>query len=236
MQGILSRSLCILTRRQLYLLTTFYEVSPVTALLSYALDVASAAVPFHALRPLSAVHTRTGRLPNRELAGASLQLYTATLATAVYTVAMTLALRLALPRALAVWFVGIPTLAPAYEASYLALLPAGVLFGAAASSFIYAPFATTGRAKDDDRIAQFDPAAASLRETVAWNFLGYTAKTKVVVGRTAVAVAVTALNTFLATRYTVFGVEAEGAAAYAGAWAVSTALVGAALAFAGGHE
>ncbi|KAF4121189.1 Conserved hypothetical, protein [Geosmithia morbida] len=220
----------------LYLLTTFYELSPLTAMLSFALDVASAAVPFYALRPLSAVHTRSARLPNRELAGLGLQLYTAALATAVYTVVMTLSLRFALPRALAVYFSGLPSLEPAYGASYWSLLPATVQFGAAASSFIYAPFATTGRAKDDDRIAQFDPAAASLRETVEWNFLGYTAKTKVVVGRTALAVAVTAVNTAIACRMTIYGVEVAGAVAYAAAWAVATACVGAGLAFVGGYE
>lgn len=221
---------------QLYLLAVFYNVSPVTVIGSFTIDVVSAAAPFYLLRPLSAIHTRSARLPNRELAGLGLQLYTGALATGIYTVVMVLSLRFALPRALAVYFVGLPSLEPAYGASYLAVLPATVQFGAAASSFIYAPFATTGRVKDDDAIGKFNPAAATLRETVAWNFLGYTAKTKVVVRRTAVAVLTTAVNTYLACHMTIAGVEPAGAAAYASAWAAATLLSGVGLALVGGYE
>lgn len=103
-------------------------------------------------------------------------------------------------------------------ATYAAVLPVTLLFGAAASNFIFAPFATTGKAKEDDRIGEFDPASASLGETVEMNLWGYTAKTKVAIRRTAVACFVTAINTYLACTMTIYGIDSTGAGSYAGVW------------------
>ncbi|KAF7551504.1 hypothetical protein G7046_g7708 [Stylonectria norvegica] len=218
----------------LYLLSAFYSLRPTTALSALAVDILSAAAPFYLLRPLSAVHTRSARLPNRELTSPSLQLYTAALATGIYTVVLVLSLRFLLPRILVLHFNGLPTLEPAYTASYAAVLPATVLFGAAASTFIFAPFATTGKAKEDDRVAAFDPIAASLGQTVWWNVWGFTAKTKVVISRTAVAILVSAVNTYLACIMAIPGIEATGAAAYASVWAFAALCTGVGLGFVGG--
>ncbi|KAM5351327.1 hypothetical protein ACJ41O_004050 [Fusarium nematophilum] len=222
-----------------YLLSTFYTLSPVTALSALAIDIVSVAVPFFLLRPLSTVHTPSAAaaagLPNRELLDLPLQLYTAALSTGIYTVVLVLSLRFILPRVLVVYYSGLPTLEPAYTASYASVLPVTVLFGFAASTFIFAPFATTARAKEDDKIDEFDPAAASLGETVWWNVWGYTAKAKVVIRRTAVAALVAAINTFLASSKTLYGVEPAGAAVYAGVWAVAALGTGVGLGFVGGE-
>ena len=199
-----------------------------------AIDILSAAAPFYLLRPLSAVHTPSAKVYNRELASWGMQLYTGTLATVIYSVIVVLSLRFLLPRVMVMYFAGIPTLEPAYGASYAAILPLTLQFGAAASLLIYAPFATTGKAAEDDKIDEFDPATATLGETVAWNFLGYTAKTRVIVRRTAVVVLVTCINTYLACTMTIFGIEPAGAAAYAAVWASAALLSGLGLAFVGG--
>lgn len=123
---------------------------------------------------------------------------------------------------------------PAYTASYATVLPVTLLFGAAASTFIFAPFATTGKAKEDDKISQFDPAAASLGQTVWWNFWGYTAKTKVVIRRTAITTLVTGVNTYLACSKTINGVDPAGASAYAAVWVFAALCTGVGLGMVGG--
>lgn len=219
-------------------MSTFYSLSYTTALSALAIDMASVAVPFYLLRPLS-VHTPSAAaakgLPNRELLDLPLQLYTVALSTGIYTVILVLSLRFILPRILVIYFSGLPTLEPAYAASYAAVLPVTLLFGIAASTFIFAPFATTGRAKEDEKIGEFDPVAASLGETVWWNVWGYTAKTKVVVRRTAVAAFIAAINTYLTCSRTVYGIESTGAAVYAGVWAFAAVCAGIGLGFVGGE-
>ena len=192
-------------------------------------------MPFYLLRPLSAVHTPNAKLPNRELVDVGLQIYTTALSAGIYTVTIVLGLRLLLPRFLVMYFAGIPTVLPAYAASFVRLLPVAVLFGFAASSFIYTPFATTTKAKEDDQIGKFDPAAATLGETVAWNFLGYTAKTKVIVRRTAVVAFVTACNTYLACTMTIYGIASTGAVAYAALWVTAALCSGLGLGYVGGE-
>lgn len=162
-----------------------------------------------------------------------MHIYTAGLSGAIYTVIVTIFVRI-MPSFFAVHFTGLPTLDPAYNASYADVIPVALVFGLAASNFIFAPFATTGKAKEDDAIGEFDPAAATLRETVQWNLCGYTAKTKVGVGRTAIAAAATATNIFVACTLTVNGVDSLGAAGYAAVWVSAVILSGLGLGFVGG--
>jgi hypothetical protein len=192
-------------------------------------------VPFFLLRPLAAVHTPGTALPNRELIDPYLQTITSFLSATIYCVTIVLSLRFLLPSVLVVYFVGLPSLEAAYSASYVGMIPVALAFGIAANTLIYAPFATTGKASDDDKIGEFDPASATLKETVEWNFLGYTARTKVVVVRTAIACLVTAINTYLACTMTIYGIESTGAAAYAGVWVLAAAASGLGLGFVGGE-
>jgi hypothetical protein len=215
---------------QVYLLAVFYPVSAATALGALFIDVTSTLIPFMLLRPLSQAHSRDKAVPNREIiADLPLHGYTVALASAIYSVVLVLAMRLYLPRVLAVYFEGIASLVPAYEASYLTVAPAMVLFGLAARAFIFTPFAATGRSAADDRVDAFDPLEASLRQTVWYNFCGWRTKTKVAMLRTAVATVVTGANTYLQTTRTVAGIECAGGAAYAAVWAAATALAGVGL-------
>lgn len=220
---------------QLFLLTAFYSLSPATAAAALVVDVLSAAAPFYLLRPLSDVHRGSVRVTNRELIDVPLQLYTTALSTGIYTVVLVLSMRFVLPHILVVYFSGLASLEPAYAASYASVLPATLLFGAAANAFIFAPFATTGRSKDDDAASRFHAVTATLGETVRWNFWGYTAKTKVVIRRTAVAMFLTGVNTYLACTRTMYGVEGAGAASYAAVWVLATLCTGVGLGLVGGE-
>lgn len=217
----------------MYLLFAFYNLSPRTAIAALAVDVVSASVPFSLLRPFSAVHKPSSKLPNRELIGLPLQLLTAALSTSIYTVVLVSSLRYLLPQILILHFNGLPNLEPAYTASYATVLPVTLLFGAAASTFIFPPFATTGKTKEDERVTNFNPVEASLGETMWWNFLGYTTKAKVAIGRTAVTLLVTGVNTYLACAMTIPGVEPVGAAAYAAVWVFAALCTGLGLGLVG---
>lgn len=230
----MSDSLLILYN-QLYLLAAFYNLKPATAVSALVIDIASAAIPFFLLRPLAPVHSSSARLPNRDLIDVGMQVYTTVLSGSIYTVIVVLSLRFILPRIFVLNFSHIPSLEPAYEASYAAIIPVTLLFGLAASNFIYAPFATTGRAEEDAAIGEFDPAAASLGQTVQWNLFGYTAKAKVGIHRTATAAVATAVNTVLACTMTIHGITATGAVAYAAVWVSAVVFSGLGLGFVGGE-
>ena len=213
---------------------TFYSLNPWTAGAALAVDVLSAALPFHLLRPLSTVHTPSAAsLPNRELIDVGLQLYTTALAAVIYTVTIVLSLRFLLPRSLVLYFAGLQSLDPAYSASYATVLPVTLLFGAAASTFIFAPFATTEKSAEDDKLGDFNPVDASLQQTVQWNMWGYTAKTKVIIRRTLTAMLVTGLNTYLALTMTIYGIDSAGAILYAGVWAAAAMFTGVGLRYVG---
>ncbi|EFY98880.1 hypothetical protein MAA_06019 [Metarhizium robertsii ARSEF 23] len=216
-----------------YLLAAFYNLTPTTALSALAVDVLSVALPFYLVRPLSSTYGSPTRA-DRDVLDIPMQLLTTILSTGIYTVTLVLSLRFLMPRILVVYFSGLPSLEPAYSASYTDVLPVTGLFGLAASTFIFAPFAKTGKAEEDAKIEQFDPVSASLGQTVCWNFWGYTAKTKVVIRRTAAAVLLSTVGTYLACTKTMYGIESTGAAAYASLWAVAALFAGVGLGLVGG--
>jgi len=189
-------------------------------------------VPFVLLRPLSGAHSAAATVPNRELlVDRPITVYTTVLAGTIYCVSLSTAYRLYLPRVLVLYFEGIPSIETARSATTFLFVSAetvvlSLLFGLAARTLIFAPFAGTGRAPDDARVDAFDPAAATLKETLWWNLWGYTAQGKVLVTRTAVAALVPAVGTFLECALTINGVEAYGAAAYAAVWAAAALLTG----------
>ncbi|GAB0131803.1 hypothetical protein EsDP_00000262 [Epichloe bromicola] len=219
----------------IFLLTTFYGLSLSSAVSALVIDVLSIAASFYLVLPLSRGDGSAWRGSNRDVLDIPMQILTSILSTAIYTVTLVLSLRFLLPRILVLYFSGLPTLEPAYSASYTHVFPVTLLFGLAASTFIFAPFATTGKSKEDVKVEQFDPVNASLGQTVWWNFWGYTAKTKVVIRRTVTAAVLTGVSTFIACTQNIYGVESSGAAAYAGVWATSAILAGVGLGFVGGE-
>ncbi|KAG6000181.1 hypothetical protein E4U54_001522 [Claviceps lovelessii] len=217
----------------IFLLCTFYGLSTASAISALAIDVLSIAIPFYLVLPLSKADGPASRNSSREILDTPMQILTSILSTGIYTVTLVLSLRFWLPRILAVYFNGLPTLEPAYAASYIDVLPVTLISGFAASNFIFPPLATTGKAKEDAEIENFDPVNASLGQTVQWNFWGYTAKTKVGIRRTVAAAVLTGVGTFLACTYRMHGVESTGAAAYATVWVTSAILTGVGLGFVG---
>ncbi|KAG4222753.1 hypothetical protein PC116_g28774 [Phytophthora cactorum] len=130
-----------------------------------------------------------------------------------------------LPSYLVVYFTSLPTIASAHETTYVGLLPVTLALGFAARAFIFTPAEATASSRDKP----FDPVSASLRETVRWNFWGWSAQTKVVIQRTALLMLISGADTFVQTRFTVKGVETPGAAAWSSVWVIAAAVTGLAL-------
>ena len=218
----------------MYLLSTFYSVSPYTAILVLIIDALSTFVPFHLIRPASGAHKGTRATPNREIiTDPFIQAYTVSLASVVYSVTLFAAYKAFLPLVLVLYFGDIPSVTPAHDATYLSLTPIATLVGLAAKVFIFTPYASTPRSAEDRKLREFDPVTASLRETFVYNVWGYTAKGKVGILRTAVAVAVTFANTYLQCTKMMAGVDPVGAGSYAAVWAVAALLSGVGLCFVG---
>ncbi len=139
-----------------------------------------------------------------------------------------------LPTYLVLYFADLPSLVRAHESSYVDLLPVTLVLGFAARVFIFTPAEATGRTPADAENEAFDPVKASLRETVRWNFLGWSSQTKVAMQRTVLIMLVTGVNTFLRTWLTIVGVEIAGATAWSSVWVLATAITGLALTAVGG--
>lgn len=225
---------CAPRRYQLYLLATFYEISSASALAALAIDVVSVFIPFRALRGVSGAHAGGRSVPNREIiTDPFIQVCTVALSSVVYSVTLFFAYKTFLPRVLVLYFQGIRTVAPAYHATYLSVIPVAMLLGLAAKIFIFTPFASTGQSEEDKELQRFDPVSASLWETFVFNTWGYTTKGKVGIARTAVVVVLTFVHTYLQCTKVITGVEATGAGSYAAVWAAAALFSGISLGLVG---
>ncbi|KAI1170742.1 hypothetical protein F4777DRAFT_568213 [Nemania sp. FL0916] len=219
----------------LYLLFAHYDTPPLALITIVVIETLATYIPFRLLRPLSRVHADPAAVPNADiLTDAPIALLTTLLAGAIYSVSLLFAYATFLPTYLVVYFTGLPSLVRAHESSYIGLLPVTIALGFAARVFIFTPAEATGRTRADAENEAFDPVKASLRETVRWNFLGWSSQTKVALQRTALTMLVTGVNTFLRTRLTIVGVETEGAMAWSGVWVFAAAVTGVALSAVGG--
>lgn len=215
-------------------MSSFYGVSTTTALLALALDLLATAIPFQLLRPLSGSHSGNAKANQDIIADTSILASATLLAASIYGVAIASAFRALLPKQLVLYFGSVPSARSDYAASYVTLIPVAVAFGLAAQTFIFTPSLAVDKTEEDDRLAKFDPASATLNETIYYNLWGFTTRTKMAILRTAVLATVTGISTYLHCAMTISGVESPGAAAYAGVWTVPALLSGLALGLVGG--
>jgi len=224
---------------QTFLVSVFYGIRALTAGAYLSVEVVSAFVPFLLFRQLSGAHSAAPGIPNRDIVvDRGIQALTSAQSALVYSVVVFLASRYLLPDVLVLYFEGIPTITPAADAALLGFGNAtmqllSLLFGLAARTFIFTPLVATARTAEDERNEEFDPVSATLAQTVAWNLWGYTTRTKVSLVRTAVAMLVTAVGTYLDTALALKGVEPYGAAVYAGVWVTAALVTGLSLRYVG---
>ncbi|KAI9833046.1 MAG: hypothetical protein M1819_003879 [Sarea resinae] len=214
----------------LYLLTTFYSVRPATVVVSLAIDLLTTYVPFRLLRPLSPTHNSQApksAVPNRPIINdISVQAYTTLLAAAIYGLAFYSAFASWLPVYLVVHFEGIKDISAAHSAVLPFLVASFLPVGYAAREFIFTPAVGARADLGDARSRGFNPATATLLETLKYNVWGGSKGSKVVIQRTTALVLISGFNTWLQSYVTIEGVEAAGAAGWAGIWAAAGLLTG----------
>ncbi|KAK0711087.1 hypothetical protein B0H67DRAFT_601927 [Lasiosphaeris hirsuta] len=218
-----------------YLRSVFYGLGSLTAGAYLAVDIVSACLPVLLLRKLSDAHSAAPGIQNREIVlDKSIQVLTSALSGLIYCVVLFLASKTFLPSTFVLYFDGIPTIEPASEMMFLGINNPmtqllSLLFGIAARTFIFTPLVTTPQ----QEVPEFDPADATLGQTVAWNLWGYTAKTKVSISRTAVVALSTAVTTYLQCAEEIHGVEPYGALVYASVWVTAAVVTGLSLRYIG---
>lgn len=224
-------SLSVLTHTPwYYLLYTFYAVEPTTILICLTIDALSLAGPTRLLRPRAPQHNpRAPRaaVPNRAIiSDAQTVLATSLLAAAVYAVALFAAFQTFLPAFMAVHFDNLPSLQAAHAASLPALVATLLPVGYAAREFILVPGLAAQADRADAARAAFNPATASLADTLRHNVWWFGKGTRVLVKRTATVVAATAAHAYAHAATVLEGGDAVGAAGYAGVWTAAGLVTG----------
>ncbi|KAK8021471.1 hypothetical protein PG990_006609 [Apiospora arundinis] len=213
----------------LYLLSAFYNTPAQALLLALGIETLSTYLPFRLLRALSPVHADPSKVHNAELlTDKPIAVLTSLLSGAIFTISLFSAYATYLPQYMVVYLNNLPSITAAHEVYYLNLLPVTLPLGFAATSFIFTPAEAEEEPKTPVN-GNFDPVEASLKETVRWNLWGWSNRTKMVMKRTALLMAMTGINTTLQTALTIEGAELPGALAWSSVWVVASAVTGLAL-------
>ncbi|KAI9795185.1 MAG: hypothetical protein M1816_000207 [Peltula sp. TS41687] len=214
----------------LYLLHKFYDIHPTTVMISLAIDMITNYLPFRLLRPLLPAHEPTSHavsVPNRRiLTDLPVTILTSLLAAAIYGVVLYSSYASWLSVHLVSYFDGLKDISAAHSPAFPFLVLSLIPVGYAAREFLFTPF--TGSTSDprDALAPAFDPATATLGETLRYNLWGYSKRSKSIITRTVTLMLVTGLNTWLHTFVTIEGAENYGALGWSAIWVVSSAITG----------
>ncbi len=183
------------------------------------------------------LHAPKGSVANRSIINdIPVRALTTLLAAGIYGVLVYGSYSTWLPVHLVVYFDGLRDISTAHTAALPFLIASFIPVGYAAREFLFAPATGARLNLGDIRARAFNPATATLGETVMYNLWGYSKRTRELIKRTATLVAVSGFNTWLQTFVTVEGVESYGAAGWAAVWAGAAALTGLMYAWVGDVE
>ncbi|KAK8221322.1 hypothetical protein IWZ01DRAFT_537248 [Phyllosticta capitalensis] len=226
-------SLSVLTHTPwFFLLATFYEVAPGSALLCLAVDAISVALPTRLLRPRAPTHnSRAPRaaVPNKSIIDDfQTRAATSALAAAVFGVALYTSLSTGfLTSFMLTHFDGIPSLERAHSLNLVNLVIALLPIGYAAREFLLTPSLGALENTGDAKRKAFNPETASLWEHVLYNFWWYEKGTRVLLRRTTTVVAVGMGHAVGHSVFALEGGDAVGAVGFAGIWAAATIVTAA---------
>lgn len=234
-------ALTILTHAPyLYLIHTFYSISPYTVLSSLTIDILAIALPARLLRKRSPTHSTSATataVPNRNLINDTVIIaLTSVLGASVYSSAIFTSLKTFLPSFLVTHFDGLRTLEAGYEATLPVLTIALIPVGWAVREFLLDPSLgyEARLTAADVELSKFNPETATLAQTIRYNFWGYEKRTRVLLGRAITMVAMIMVSTTVQTYGRLEGSEFTGAVGYAALWAAPGLLATAAFEWVGG--
>jgi len=208
-----------------YLLTTYYEISHLTASFSVLSEIIAIALPTYLLRPRSAINNHNAPVPNRYLLN-SFQVTSSNrlLATGVYVAVLYSALKTGVLNKFLVTNFDIPTVERAYEETWLTLAWKVFIAGVATQTFLLNPsIGATPAPGDVTPVEDFNAATADLPQTLKHNFWFFSRRTRALIRQTFIATAFLLANT-LRKCYSLNGSSPVGAAGYAGYWVLANVI------------
>ncbi|KAL1893818.1 hypothetical protein Cpir12675_003974 [Ceratocystis pirilliformis] len=136
------------------------------------------------------------------------------------------------PRLVLEFFTGGQVVTTAYPFGYVTILPAALICGTALNWLVFVPYVDIGLRPEDEELACFNPSTATLRETIVFNFWGYTTRTKVGLRRILAAMLSSGVGTCMLLQY---GLKTtyQGAVAYSSIWVVAALLAGIGMGYTG---
>lgn len=221
-QGIDVSALAILTNAPYaYILSTYYEISTLTVANFATIEIISIAFPTLLLRPSSPLHNPKASLRNRFLLESfQVQNSTALLAIGVYVVVLWGAIKSAYLHPFLVTHFSIRTLEDAYNETPVSLAIKVAPAGIAARTFLLNPSIAAQNGAETP-VEPFDPATATLPETLRYNFWFFSKRTRTLLRQTGVITAFMLANTIQRTM-NLRETDATGAAGYASVWVFAT--------------
>lgn len=194
------------------------------------------------MRNLNLAHKNTAKKTENQLVAEDkgVQLTAGLLGASTYALTVYWSFATKLPVFMVTHFDGVRSLEKVHGSALLNLLGLFIPLGWAASQFIFVPALASsgapGLTAEDASSRKFDPATASLAQTIANNFRfsgHFTPKAKIIAKRTATLAACSGINTFVRSYFTIEGTEFFGALGWSFLWAVAAASTGVAFAFVG---
>ena len=205
-------------------------IRPTTVITGLAIDTLVAYIPFYAFKASSSIHsirTPKGVAANRSVINDfGVQAATSLFAAGIYAVVVFLSYTTWLPIHLVLHFEGIRDISLAHNSNFPYLVASFLPIGFAAKVFLFTPAEAAKPDAYDREIAKFNPETATLRETLMFNFFGYSNRTRTLMRRTATLAVIGGLHTWLRTYITVEGSEILGAAGWSGVWSIAAVVTG----------
>jgi hypothetical protein len=211
-------------------LSSYYYVHPQTAIICLFIDMVSTYVPFKLLRPTSPTHKSNaprGTISNRAIVyDAPTQILVSALSSGGFALVYAAFCWTRLPVWLVVNFDGIPTVEPAHQAQYILLVAAFIPIGFATQTFLFTPSIGARPDKADTKRMGFDPATATLGETILFNAWGYSVRERVLIERTLVLAVAIMANSVVEVYGLVLGTTLLGAVAWSSIWTIGAIVSG----------
>lgn len=207
----------------MYLLTTYYDVSLATVAAFMNIEVISIVLPTFLLRPQSKIHDPSAPLRNRFLLNSfQVQTSTSLLAIGVYVVVIWSALKSGILNTFLIVHFDVRTLENAHAETPISIAWKTFMAGIATKTFLLNPSigAVSGSATP---VNPFDPATATLPETVKHNVWFFSRRTRTLIQQTTILSAFLLANTIQRT-LTLEGTDLVGGAGYAGVWILDTVV------------
>lgn len=208
-----------------YLLATYYSITPLTVAANVFNEVLAIAIPTWLLRSRSAVNNPKVPLRSRYLLNSSqVNVANILLAVGVYVVVLFSTFQMSSYRSFLVTTMDLPTLAGAYAETSFSLASKVLVAGVATKLFLLNPsLGATPTPGDVTPVENFDPATATLPQTLKHNFWFFSRRTRTLIQQTAIVSFFLLTNTSIKS-ISLVGTTFTGLAGYSGVWIMANVI------------